>query len=203
MRSLGNIFRGESASPETAIVPTSGHPAASSNLAEYPPVPSAEHTLRRIGPPIYEGVPTADLPIFQQINCMTCSQALRPYQRQVRCHVCSSYVHQGCVEVLKIGHKFNAEMCLVCQQGITRQLRAITAIELQNGRRWDPSKWFVIFQDCVNANTGYGISNNRDLNELEMKLASAIRQGLNFYKVSESRGEATDISEPRVLRYGA
>ena len=155
---IGSMILGDtSVSPAQAAVTATagqGSAAASSSMVEYPAIPSAEHTLRRSGPPIYEGVPTANLPTHQQINCMTCNQALRPHQRQILCYVCSSYVHHGCVEVLNIGYKYNADMCLMCQQGITRQLRVITAIELQKGRRWNPSEWFAVFLDCVDIDNG-------------------------------------------------
>ena len=185
---IGSYMLGDSSvSPNQAVVPvTTGHAAASSSMIEYPPIPSADHTLRRSGPPMYEGVPTANLPTHQQINCMTCNQALRPSQRQALCYVCTSYVHHGCMESLSIGHKYNADMCLVCQQGIQRQLRVIAAIELEKGRRFDQDKWFATLQDCIRISTGYGISDNRDLNELEMKFATSIRHGLNIYKVADT-----------------
>ena len=187
---FGNYMLGDaSASPGQAAVAATasqGHAAASSSMVEYPPIPSAEHTMRRSGPPTYEGVPTANLPTHQQINCMTCNQALRPSQRQALCYICTSYVHHRCMETLEIGHKYKADMCLICQQHIQRQLRVIVAIELQKGRRWDPVEWFPVFLDCVNINDGYGITDNRDLNELEMKLATAIRHGLHHYTVPDS-----------------
>ena len=109
---------------------------------------------------------------------MTCSQALRPDERQVVCFVCSSYIHVHCVEVLNIGDTWSADMCLVCQQGLTRQLRAIKAIELQKGHHWDQDDWLNTLQHLVELDTGYGISNNRDLNDVEIKLAAAIKRGL-------------------------
>ena len=143
IRRLGSMFMGDSSASQNqalVAVTTDGHAAASSNMLEYPPIPSADHTLRRSGPPMYEGVPTANLTTHQQINCMTCNQALRPSQRQALCYICTSYVHHWCMESLEIGHKYKADMCLICQQGIQRQLRVIVAIELQKGRRWNPSE---------------------------------------------------------------
>ena len=129
---IGSYMMGDSSvSPSQALVPaTDGHAAASSSMVEYPPIPSAEHTLRRSGPPMYEGIPTANLPTHQQINCMTCNQALRHSQPQVLCYICTSYVHHGCMESLSIGDRHNADMCLTCQQGIQKQLRCIAMIEL-------------------------------------------------------------------------
>ena len=146
------------------------------------------------GPPVYEGVPVAQRPTHQQISCMTCSQALQPHQRQVRCNVCASYIHDRCVEVLHIGSKWNADMCLTCQQGMTRQLKAISAQELQKGRHWNQDEWFEVFQELAAADLEYEISNNRDLNALEMTLVAAIRSRLNVYQdaqpASTTDGEA-------------
>ena len=187
---LGNYMLGDTsmspARPALPPVPSQGHAAASSNMVEYPPIPTADHTMRRSGPPMYEGVPTANLPTHQQINCMTCNQALRHSQRQALCYICTSYVHHRCMETLEIGHKYRADMCLICQQYSQRQLRVIVAIEFQKGRRWDPDNWFPVFLDHVNNNDGYGVTDNRDLNELEMKLATAIRQGLHHYTVADT-----------------
>ena len=66
---------------------TDGRAAASSTMVDYPPIPSADHTLRRSGPPRYDGIPTANLPTHQQINCMTCNQQLRHAQTQVLCYI--------------------------------------------------------------------------------------------------------------------
>ena len=155
MRVLAKFISGDSSvspSQGQALVPvptTDGRAAASSNMVEYPPIPSAEHTLRRSGPPRYDGIPTANLPTHQQINCMTCSQALRHSQPQVLCHICTSCVHHGCMESLSIGDRHNADMCLTCQQGIQKQLRCIAAIEREKGLRWDQNEWFTTFLDCV------------------------------------------------------
>ena len=53
----------------------------------------------------YEGVPVAQRPNHQQIGCTTCGQGLEPHQRQLMCHVCSSWIHDTCVEILNIGSK--------------------------------------------------------------------------------------------------
>ena len=199
---LGNLILGDTPVSPTQAAATAkagqGSAGASSSIVERPALPPVEHTLSMSGPPVYEGVPVAQRPTHQQISCMTCSQALLPHQRQVLCHVCSSYVHHGCVEVLGIGSKWNADMCLVCQQGITRQLRVITAIELQKGRPWNQNEWVEVFLDLVDVETGYGISDNRDLNELEMKLATAIRHGLHFYTVSDSPTTSGDVHSEAV-----
>ena len=66
-------------------------------------------------PPVYEGVPVAQRPNHQQTGCTTCGQVLEPQQRQLTCHVCSSWIHDTCVEILNIGSKWNVQMCLTCQ----------------------------------------------------------------------------------------
>ena len=208
MRALVRYINGDSSAASSpsqgeAEVPaptTDGRAAASSNVVDLPPIPSADHTLRRSGPPRYDGIPTANLPTHQQINCMTCNQQLRHSQRQVVCHVCTSYVHEGCTETLSIGTRYKADMCLVCQQGIQRQIRCISVVERERGPRWDQDEWFNTFLGCVEANIGYGVSSNCDLNDLEMKLANAIRRGLHYDRTSDSStssGTPTPVAKPK------
>merc|ERR1711867_258144 len=71
-------------------------------------------------------------------------------------------------------------------------IRCITAIERENGKRWDQNEWFTTFLGCVEADIGFGVSSNRDLNKLELKFATAIRRGLHFYKVSGSSTSSGD-----------
>ena len=208
MRALVRYINGDSSAASSpsqgqAVVPaptTDGRAAASSNMVDLPPIPSADHTLRRSGPPRYDGIPTANLPTHQQINCMTCNQQLRHSQQQVVCHVCTSYVHEGCTETLSIGSRYKADMCLVCQQGIQRQIRCISVIERERGPRWDQDEWFNTFLGCVEANIGYGVSSNCDLNNLEIRLANAIRRGLHYYRTSgssTSSGTPTPVAKPK------
>ena len=49
--------------------------------------------------PVYGGVPVAKRPPHQQIRCVTCSQSLDEEQSMVKCHVCSSWMHDTCVEI--------------------------------------------------------------------------------------------------------
>ena len=86
---------------------------------------------------------------------------------------------------------------------MTRQLKAISAQELQKGRHWNQDGWFENFKELAAADLGYATSNNRDLNELEMTLARALRSGLNVYEdglpASTTDGDAAaadDIREP-------
>ena len=77
MRALVRYINGDSSAASSpsqgeAVVPaptTDGRAAESSNVVDLPPIPSADHTLRRSGPPRYDGIPTANLPTHQQINC--------------------------------------------------------------------------------------------------------------------------------------
>ena len=96
--------------------------------------------------------------------------------------MCSSWIHDCCVETLHIGSMWNADMCLTCQQGMTRQLRVISAQELKRGHHWDQDEWIQVLRDCAAAETGYGVSRNKDMNELEIRLARAFQSGINVCK---------------------
>ena len=106
-------------------------------MGERPAPQPAEQASSSFGPQVYEGVPVAERPRHKQIGCETCSQSFEPQQRRVKCHVCSLWIYDECVEILHIGSKWNAEMCLACQQRLTRKLRVISAIELKKGHHWD------------------------------------------------------------------
>ena len=123
------------------------------------------------GPLIREGVPLAERPTHQQVSCMTCNLSLQEHERHQICPVCTSWIHTHCVEVLDIGVMFRADMCLICQQDIVRRLKAISAIERRRGINWDQDVWFGALRDLVECNQGFGISNNRDLNDLEIRLS--------------------------------
>ena len=138
--------------------------------------------MSMLGSPVYEGVPVAQRPPHQQIRCMTCSQTLEPEQRRLICHVCSSWMHDCCIETLNIGSNWKADMCLTCQQSMTRQLRVISAQEVKKGRQWNQDEWFQDLKVLVGAGTGYGITRNRDMNELELTLARALQSGLHNYR---------------------
>ena len=51
--------------------------------------------------PAYGGVPVAKRPPHQQIRCMTCNQSLEEEQQMLTCHVCSSLIHDICIETLR------------------------------------------------------------------------------------------------------
>ena len=141
---LGRLILGDTSPVSSAqSAAGAGQEAAivSVGVGERPDPQPTEYASRSSGPPVYEGVPVAGRPTFQQISCETCNQRLEQHQRQVKCHVCTSWIHEGCVEVLHIGSKWNADMCLTCVQGMTRQLRAISAIELSQGRHWNQDQW--------------------------------------------------------------
>merc|ERR1712175_17039 len=122
-------------------------------------------------PRSYGGASVAERPRQRQIGCETCGQSLEPHQARVRCTVCSLWIHDECVETLSIGHSWRAEMCLACQQRSTRKLRVIKALELRRGNRWDADDWFQRFREDVRLGGEFGVSRNRDLNELESTLA--------------------------------
>ena len=82
--------------------------------------------------PAYGGIPVAKQPPYQQIRCMTCNQSLEPEQPMLKCHVCSSWMHDICVETLRIGETWRADMCLTCEQAMTKQLKVISAQEKES-----------------------------------------------------------------------
>ena len=158
---LGRLILGDT-SPVSPAQPAAGagQEAAivSVGMGERPDPQPAEYASRSSGPPVYEGVPVAGRPTHQQISCETCNLRLEQHQRQVKCHVCTSWIHDGCVEVLHIGSKWNADMCLTCEQGITRQLRAISVIELSQGHHWNQDQWVKNLLEFVRVGVGYGVS---------------------------------------------
>ena len=126
-------------------------------------------------------------------------------------------MHEECIEQLDIGTKWQAEMCLSCQQRSTRKLRVISAIELRRGNRWDQDERFKNFLDYLVIGTGYGESRNKDLNELELLFARAVINGLKYRRDAEPAsptddadagsphsgdppGEPTPIAEPAAPR---
>ena len=123
---LGRLILGDTpVSPVQAATSASQESAgASAGVGERPTPQPVEHGPRGFGPQVYEGVPVAEKPRHKQIGCETCSQSFEPQQRRVKCHVCSLWIHDECIEILHIGSKWNAEMCLACQQRSTRKLRA-------------------------------------------------------------------------------
>ena len=129
--SFGRLIRRENPASPGQLVAIEAQESVRGN-----PQPG-EHLMNMLGSPVYEGVPVADRPRYQQISCMTCSQALEPQQRHLKCHVCSSWIHDLCVETLRIGSMWNADMCLTCQQGMTRQLKVISAQEFKKGHHWN------------------------------------------------------------------
>ena len=94
-------------------------------------------------PHSHEGVSQAERPRQRQIGCETCSLSFEPHHRRTKCHMCSLWMHEECTEQVNIGTKWHADMCLSCQQRVTRKLRVISAIELRRGNRWDQDQWFA------------------------------------------------------------
>ena len=177
--------------------------STSAGMGERPAPQPAERLMSMLGSPsaVYEGVPVAQRPRHQQISCMTCNQTLEPDQRQFMCHVCSSWMHENCIETLKIGSKWNADMCSTCQQNMTRQLRVVSAQEVRKGRPWNQDEWFHDLRGFVKDGTGYGISRNKDMNELELTLARALQSGIHNYRdahpASTTDGETAGTDDLR------
>merc|ERR1711867_102532 len=86
-------------------------------------------------------------------------------------------------------------MCLACQQRATRKLRVIEALELRRGNRWVGDDWFRDLQVNVKNGGEYGISRNRDLNELESTFARAILNDLNCYEQRDPVASTTDAGD--------
>ena len=141
---LGRLILGDTpVSPMQQATDTGRESAkARAGMSERQAPQPAEHRPRGFEPHVYEGVPVADRPRQKQIGCETCGQSLEPHQRRIKCHVCCLWMHDVCIETLQVGDKWNAEMCLACQQRLTRKLRVVKAIELRKGNRWDPDMWF-------------------------------------------------------------
>ena len=142
-----------------------------------------------------EGVSVADRPRQQQTGCETCGQSLEPHDARVRCAVCTLWTHRECVETLRIGYSWRAEMCLTCEQRASRKLRVIKAIELRRGNRWVPDDWFRDLLHDVLQGGAYGISGNRDLNELESTFGRALQNQLNCYELRDPLPETEEVRD--------
>ena len=166
---FGSLIQGDTPPPPAQVAANAGQGSASASvgMGERSNPQPAEGLMSMLpSPAVYEGVPVAQRPPHQQIRCMTCNQGLEDEQRRVMCHVCSSWMHDTCVETVKIGSSWKADMCLNCQQAMTKQLRVISAQELKKGREWNQDVWFQDLKVLVDAGTGWGVTRNRDLNEL-------------------------------------
>merc|ERR1712015_171840 len=111
---VGRLILGDiPASPvQVAANADQGSASASVGMGERPAPQPAEGLMSMLGSPVYEGVAVAQRPPHQQIRCMTCNQTLEPEQRRLICHVCSSWMHDRCIETLNIGSNWKADMCL-------------------------------------------------------------------------------------------
>ena len=135
---LGSLILGDT--PHSPVQEVRREQAASSTSAgmgEGSTSQPADGLRSKYPSPVYDGVPVAKRPPHQQIRCMTCNQTLEDEHQMIKCHVCSALMHDTCVEVLRIGHTWKADMCLNCQQGLTRQFKVISAQEIRKARRWD------------------------------------------------------------------
>ena len=149
------------------------------------PVPKPAEGLQlqcKFSSPAYGGVPVAKRSPHRQMRCTTCNQTLDDEEPMLKCHVCSSWMHDTCVEVLRIGQIWKADMCLDCQQTMNKQLKVIRAQEKRKAKHFDPDQWFSDFKASVEAGADHGATRNRDLNEVEIALARALISGLHAYK---------------------
>ena len=129
-----------------------------------------------------EGVPQARRHRLRQISCETCCLRVENYHHLLKCCGCRNWVHEGCLEVLDIGTPWHADVCLTCNFQVTRMLRVVNAVEFSQGHRWNQYEWFETLQHKLSVGIGYGISGNKDMNELEFFMAKAILNGLRYRK---------------------
>jgi len=186
---LGRVVLGDTSPPPTVQEVPRDEAAASAKMqaassssvgvGNQPGPQPADGLQCKFASPAYGGVPVAKRPPHQQIRCMTCNQSLEEEQQMIKCHVCSSLIHDICVETLRIGQSWKADMCLTCQQALTKQLKVISAQEKRKAKKIDQDDWFQNFKECVDADVDYGNTRNRDLNEVEIALARALRSGLS------------------------
>ena len=121
---LGRMVLGDTSPPSTVQeAPREGAAASarmqaasssSAGMGERPiPQPAEGLQLQcKFSSPAYGGVPVAKRPPHRQIRCTTCNQTLDEEEPMFKCHVCSSWMHDTCVEVLRIGQTWKADMCL-------------------------------------------------------------------------------------------
>ena len=69
------------------------------------------------------------------------------------------------------------DVCLTCKFKVTRMLRVVSAVEFNRGHRWNQDEWFETLQHMLSVGIGYGVSRNKDKNELEFLMAKAIMNG--------------------------
>ena len=69
-------------------------------------------------------------------------------------------------------------MCLICKQKAVRMIRVVDSVEISQGQRWDQDEWFDKLLVAVRVGSSYAISNNTDLNTLELFMANALVNGM-------------------------
>ena len=137
-----------------------------------------------------EGVSLVDRPRHRQLSCETCSLRLEPNQNRVQCSACRFWIHERCVERLKFGTSFQATMCLICKQKAVRMIRVVDTVESSQGQRWDQDEWFERLLVAVRVGSSYAISNNTDLNKLELFMANALVNGLQYQQEQSEHDQA-------------
>ena len=71
-------------------------------------------------------------------------------------------------------------MCLICKQKAVRMIRVVDSVEISQGRRWDQHEWFEKMLVAVRVGSSYAISNNTDLNKLDLFMVNALVNGLPY-----------------------
>ena len=143
-----------------------------------------------------EGGSHADRPRHRQLSCETCCLRLDLNQNRTQCSGCRLWIHDTCTERLKLGTRYQATMCLICQQKATRMFRVANAVELSQGRIWDQDAWFDDLLVAVQFGTSYAVSSNKDLNKLELFMVRVVVNGLPYrQETSEGDDQAEDVGE--------
>ena len=129
-----------------------------------------------------EGVSLVDRPRHRQLSCETCSLRLGPNQNRLQCSACRFSIHERCVERLKVGTSFQATMCLICKQKVVRMIRVVDSVDLSQGQRWDQDEWFEKLLVAVRVGSSYAVSDNTDLNKLEILMVRALVTGIYYQR---------------------
>ena len=71
-------------------------------------------------------------------------------------------------------------------------IRTVDAVEMSQGRQWDQDDWFDKLLVAVQVGSSYAISNNTDLNKLDLFMVNALRNGLQYQREQSESGQAAD-----------
>ena len=81
-------------------------------------------------------------------------------------------------------------MCLTCKQKAVRMIRVVDSVELSQGLRWDQDEWFEKVLVAVRVGSSYAVSNNTDLNKLELFMVRALVNGLYYQREQSEHDQA-------------